>query len=74
MAAREAAASPMGRMVPKSGKETDNDDNRDMNLALKMMDAGCLMLFSHATTSMTINNAGCLNKGERVPSWAVGSC
>ncbi len=54
-------------------REGDGEDNnRDMNLALKMMDASWSMLFSHATTSATTNNDGCLNKEEQVPSWAVG--
>ncbi len=54
-------------------REGDGDnDNRDMNLALEIMDASWLMLFSHLTTSATANNAGCLDKEERVPSWAMG--
>ncbi len=41
-----------------------DDDERDINLALEMMDASWSMLFSHATMSATMNNAGCLNKEE----------
>jgi hypothetical protein len=56
----------------KIREEDGNDDDRDMNLALEMMDASWSMLFSHATTSATTNNAGCLDKEEQVPSWAAG--
>ncbi len=53
-------------------REGDRDNNnRDMDLAIKMMDASWSMLFSLATTSATTNNAGCLDKEERVPSWAA---
>jgi hypothetical protein len=56
----------------KIGGGDRDDDNRDMNLALEMMDTSWSMLFSHATTSATTNNAGCPDKEERVPSWAAG--
>jgi hypothetical protein len=36
------------------------------------MDASWLMLFSHAATSTTTNNARRPNKEEQVSSWAAG--
>jgi hypothetical protein len=54
-------------------REGDGDNhNRDMNLALKMMNASWSMLFSHATMFPTTNNAGCLDKDKQVPLWAAG--
>ncbi len=49
----------------------DNNDG-DMDLVLKMMDARSSMLFSHPTTSAMTNITAHHNKEERVQSWAAG--
>ncbi len=58
--------------IGEGDKDAGDDDNRDMILPLKMMDASLSMLISHATTSATTNNIGRPDKEEQVPSWAAG--
>ncbi len=68
---RESDGEDRAKIGEGDGDAGDNNV-RDMNLALKMMDASWSMLLSHAATSATTNNAGRPDKEERVPLWAVG--